>query len=359
MVNPATGRSVKATGREADLYQAAQRYRNGLIRREEAAVAALRQSYGAAVQQLSRELDALDERLAMREEQGKPLADAALAMRDRLESLINQTQRELDALSPEAVRIVTDGQQTALQWVNSETGQLLYASTGDARRAAEVMGTFTALPTDAIEALVGFSSDGSPLAVLFDTIAQDVPGAMRLTLSSGIAQGRNPRAVARDLMTLTNLPATRAETIARTEMLRAAREGQRRIYETNPAVISYRRTATQDARVCLACLALSGTIHRTAEIMPSHPNCRCVMVPVTPSLAEITGDPSIPDLRPGPVTPDRIMAGLDRDELMGIFGPRRMALFDDGYPLSDMIAVDNDTRWGPTTRIRPLKELLG
>lgn len=358
MVNPATGRSLKATGREADLYQAAQRYRNGLIRREEAAVAALRDVYVRAMSDMASSLEDIVAQQADRQRRGLP--DLELEpLRSRLEALINQSAAELASLSPECVRIVSDGQQTALQWVNAQTGELLYASTGDARRAAEVLGTFTALPTDAIEALVGFSSDGSPLAVLFDSIAQDVPGAMRLTLSSGIAQGRNPRAVARDLMTLTNLPAIRAETIARTEMLRAAREGQRRIYESNPAVINYRRTATQDARVCLACLALSGTIHRTAEIMPSHPNCRCVMVPVTPSLAEITGDPSIPDLRPGPVTPDRIMAGLDRDELMGIFGPRRMALFDDGYPLSDMIAVDNDTRWGPTTRIRPLKELLG
>lgn len=276
----------------------------------------------------------------------------------RLESLINQSAAELASLSPESVRIVSDGQQTALQWVNAETGELLYASTGDPRRASEVIGTFSALPTDAIEALVGFSSDGSPLAVLFDSIAQDVPGAMRLTLSSGIAQGRNPRDVARDLMTLTNLPSTRAETIARTEMLRAAREGQRRIYESNPAVQTYRRAATQDARVCLACLALSGTVHRTSEIMPSHPNCRCVMVPVPLSLAEITGDPSIPDLRPAAITAETIMAGLDRDEIAGIFGPRRLELFDGGYPLSDMIAVDNDTRWGPTTRIRPLKELL-
>ena len=142
-------------------------------------------------------------------------------------------------------------------------------------------------------------------------------------------------------------------------MLRASREAQRRMYEGSPAVMGYERVATQDARVCTACLALSGTVHKTDEIMPSHPNCRCVMVPRTPSLAEITGDPSIPDLRSPAVTPEDILRGLDRDEILGILGPRRYRLMQDGVPLSEMVEVRQDPRWGPTTRIKPIKELLG
>jgi hypothetical protein len=83
------------------------------------------------------------------------------------------------------------------------------------------------------------------------------------------------------------------------------------------------------------------------------------MVPTTPSLAEITGDPSIPDLRPGAVTSDAIMAGLDRSELVGIFGPRRLALLEEGVPIADMVEVRQDPRWGPTTRIKPIKDIVG
>jgi hypothetical protein len=131
------------------------------------------------------------------------------------------------------------------------------------------------------------------------------------------------------------------------------------MYQGSPAVTGYERVATQDARVCTACLALSGTIHKTDEIMPSHPNCRCVMVPRTPSLAEITGDPSIPDLRSPAVTPEDIMRGLDQSEILGILGPRRLELLNEGVPLSDMVEVVQDPKWGPTTRIVPLKQLLG
>lgn len=321
-------------------------------------MAQLTEAYNQASEQLVRELAALDERLAQREAQGKPLADAALAMRDRLESLIDQTQRELDKLAPESVRVVSEGQQMALQWANSQTGQLLYTATGNPKLAETVV-NFAALSPETIENFIGFSSDGSPLAVLFDEISQTVPDGLRFTLSSGLAQGRNPRAVARDMTTLATLPRRRAETIARTEMLRASREAQRQMYEASPAVTGYERVATQDARVCTACLALSGTFHKTGEIMPSHPNCRCVMIPKTASLAEITGDPSIPDLRPHSVTPQDILRGLDPGEILGILGPRRLQLYKDGTPLSDMVEVVDDPRWGPTTRIVPLKRLLG
>lgn len=313
-------------------------------------------AYGDASERLIAELAALDDRLAKREAAGEPLADAALAMRDRLEALIGQTQDQLRGLSGDAVDIVSDAQKDALEIANEQTEDLVYAATGDPKEAAVAI-RFDRLPTETLEEFIGLSSDGSPLAVLFDEIAQSVPDALRFTLSSGIAQGRNPRAVARDMRTLATLPQRRAETIARTEMLRASREAQRRMYQGSPAVTGYERVATQDARVCLACLALSGTIHATSEIMPSHPNCRCVMVPRTPSLAEITGDPSIPDLRPDPIRSDDIIRGLTKDELIGIMGPKRFAMWEQGTPLVNMVGVVQNPKWGPTTKILPLKDV--
>ncbi len=351
-----TGRAVKKTGQESELYQSAQRFRNALINREDRAVLQMREIYGSAFDRLRRELAALDARLAEREAAGKPLADAALAMRDRLESLIAQTSQALNDSTFDAVGVVTDAQEQALDYVNQNTESLVMAATGSPSQARVAI-SFDSLPKEALREFAGFSSDGSPLAVLFDSIAQDFPNALRLSLASGLAQGKNPRSMIREMLAIANISANRAETIARTEMIRASREGQRLIYESNPVVVSYRRVATQDARVCLACLALSGTLHKTAEIMPSHPNCRCVMVPVTPSLAEITGDPSIPDLRPGAITPDNILAGLDEKEIVGIMGPKRYQLFKDGTPLADMVSVRFDPKWGPTTRILPIKDI--
>jgi hypothetical protein len=88
-------------------------------------------------------------------------------------------------------------------------------------------------------------------------------------------------------------------------------------------------------------------------------NCRCVMVPVTMSWAEITGDSSIPDTRPPVATPERILAGLSESDKLAIMGASRYALYAEGLPLSDMVTVVPNADWGPTTRVRPLKELEG
>jgi len=132
---------------------------------------------------------------------------------------------------------------------------------------------WTNLPDETLQTFVGMAGDGSPLAELFDTIPQFVTDAMKLSLAQGISLGEGPRTVARRLQRVAMVGQSRAETIARTEMIRASREAQRQLYTENPAVTGFRRQATQDARVCLACLALSGTLQKTDEIMPSHPNC--------------------------------------------------------------------------------------
>ena len=179
-----------------------------------------------------------------------------------------------------------------------------------------------------------------------------------MALVQGISLGEGPRTVARRVRKAADIGRSRAETIARTEMIRSAREAQRQLYTQNPAVQGYRRQATQDSRVCLACLALSGTLHATDEIMPSHPNCRCVMVPATMSWAEITGDSSIPDTRPEVATPDRILAGLSDADKMAIMGPTRYQMYMDGKPLADFVQVEQNQDWGPTTRVVPLRSLL-
>jgi SPP1 gp7 family putative phage head morphogenesis protein len=223
--------------------------------------------------------------------------------------------------------------------------------------AGVTLGTsWTSLPDEALQAFVGFAGDGSPLAVLFDSIPQVTTDAMQMALVQGISLGEGPRTVARRVRKAADIGRQRAETIARTEMIRSAREAQRQLYTENGSVTGYRRQATQDARVCLACLALSGTLQATDTIMPSHPNCRCVMIPETLSWAEITGDSSIPDTRPEVATPDRILAGLTREDKFAIMGRKRYEMYLNGMKLNEMVEVVPNRDWGPTTRVKPLRD---
>ena len=258
----------------------------------------MQRAYKAATKASIDELEALEGRIAEREANGEPPSETILWMRQRIIDNIEELGRNLKKFSIEGAQITADGQLESAILANEASGSLVETAAGRKPAGVTLGSSWTALPDESLQTFVGFSGDGSPLGELFATIPQVTTDAMQMALVQGISLGEGPRTVARRVRKAADIGRSRAETIARTEMIRAAREAQRQLYTQNTAVQGYRRQATQDSRVCLACLALSGTLHRTDEIMPSHPNCRCVMIPETLSWAEITGDSSIPDTRP-------------------------------------------------------------
>lgn len=318
----------------------------------------MQRAYKAATKASIRELQALEERIAEREALGEPRSATIEWMRQRLLNNIEELGQNLKKFSIEGAQITADGQLESAILANEATQRLVETAAGKKPAGVTVGLEWTSLPDETLQTFVGMAGDGSPLAELFDTIPQTVTDAMKLSLVQGISLGEGPRTVARRLEKVAFLGQSRAETIARTEMIRAAREAQRQLYTQNTAVQGYRRQATQDSRVCLACLALSGTLHKTDEIMPSHPNCRCVMIPETLSWAEITGDSSIPDTRPAVATPDRILSGLSEADKLAIMGPKRYEMYLNGKPLADFVQVRQNEDWGPTTRVVPLQGII-
>jgi len=319
----------------------------------------MQRAYRAASKASIRELQALEDRIAEREANGEPPSATIEFMRQRIISNIEELGQNLKKFSIEGAKITADGQLESAILANEATQRLVETAAGKKPAGVSVGLGWTNLPDETLQTFVGMAGDGSPLAELFDTIPQFVTDAMKLSLAQGISLGEGPRTVARRLQRVAMVGQSRAETIARTEMIRASREAQRQLYAENPSVTGFRRQATQDARVCLACLALSGTLQKTDEIMPSHPNCRCVMIPETLSWAEITGDSSIPDTRPKVATGEEILKGLTPLEAQQILGTARYNLYAEGLPLSDMATVVPNADWGPTTRVLPLRDLEG
>ena len=330
-----------------------------MLEREGVAISRMQRAYKAATAASIAELEALEGRIAEREANGEPPSETILWMRQRIIDNINELGRNLQAFADEGTQIAKDGQAEAAKVANDATEGLVEAAAGKKPASVDVGLSWTALPNEQLQAFVGMAGDGSPLGELFATIPQVTTDAMQMALVQGISLGEGPRTVARRVRKAADIGRQRAETIARTEMIRSAREAQRQLYTQNPAVQGYRRQATQDSRVCLACLALSGTLQATDTIMPSHPNCRCVMVPATMSWAEITGDDSIPDTRPPVATPEKILAGLSDADKLAIMGPARFEMYKNGKPLLDMVQVKQDKDWGPTTRVLPLKDIGG
>lgn len=243
------------------------------MEREGVAISRMQRAYKAATKASIDELEALEGRIAEREANGEPPSDTILWMRQRIIDNIEELGKNLKKFAIEGATITADGQLQSAILANEASIGMVEAAAGRKPAGVSLGSSWTNLPDEQLQAFVGLSGDGSPLGELFATIPQVTTDAMQMALVQGISLGEGPRTVARRVRRAADIGRYRAETIARTEMIRSAREAQRQLYTQNPAVQGYRRQATQDSRVCLACLALSGTLSATDEIMPSHPNC--------------------------------------------------------------------------------------
>ncbi len=123
-------------------------------------------------------------------------------------------------------------------------------------------------------------------------------------LAQGIADGDGPRLLARKLTkTITGplgdlgitdtlgrfIPAQRrAQTLARTEIIRAHHQATIQEYENfgvEGVVVKAEWSTAGDDRVCVECAGLEGRTYELQTIrsmIPLHPNCRCIALPVLP-----------------------------------------------------------------------------
>lgn len=117
-------------------------------------------------------------------------------------------------------------------------------------------------------------------------VSQQMATQMTRSLTDGLVQGKSPRDVARDLANdVDGMPRARAETIARTEIIRAHAEGQLEALEelgVEEVGVAVEWSTTGDAKVCPKCQPLEGMVVKLAEargMLPRHPNCRCAWIP--------------------------------------------------------------------------------
>lgn len=130
-----------------------------------------------------------------------------------------------------------------------------------------------------------------------ESVTEETAPQVRDTLTTGLAQGWNPRKAARELTTeVRSIQHTQAETLARTETINAHSEATLRNYErAGVDTVSHGEwQATQDTRTCPFCRRLSGAELTLEEMStgavewrgqvyrlqpPAHPNGRCVILP--------------------------------------------------------------------------------
>lgn len=320
-----------------DLLSEARRQRAALVGVQQDAADAVAEVLAQARTGLEKLIGEILSDIEAIEAAGGTVSEGEIQRLDRYQQLLRQAEAAFNDKAEESARLVT-GKQTEAAGMGAEGAQSLVAAIG-------IDSPWVSLPAATLRALAGNLGNGTPLFDHFQTLGPDAANTIRKALAESIAAGKNPRAIASALAGAVGVSMARAETIARTETIRAYREATRQTYAANSSVVEgYIRLSAADARTCAACWALHGTEHDTSEIMPSHPNCRCVMIP------KVEDGPSVPDR-------DESFGAMSEAEQKRVLGEQGYDLWKDGLSLSSFAVVEDGGKFGPTARVANLAEL--
>lgn len=339
--------------------QALARQRARQRREEQARIGRILDAYSMVQQRLDHDLDLLTDQIQQAQDQGVEVRPGWLFAQARYRSLLGDlTERTHDFLQV-AAAITREGQKTAVTDAVQDGRELArLALRGPKSVVATVTARWDRLPAPAFEHLIGRAGDGTPLAHLFAEIAPLAPTEVRDALAFGVAAGRHPSVIARDVRKVANITPNRALTIARTEVIRSHREAVTKTWQQTGAVAGWVWRSARDTRTCPVCWALDGTEHEISEGMQSHPCCRCARIPRMRTWAEM-GLLGLPERQPVTSTGPDVFARLSEADKLAILGRARLNAYNAGQiTLADLVQPTHSDRWGPGVRLRALREAL-
>jgi hypothetical protein len=273
---------------------------------------------------------------------GKPITEQLVWRQQRYQVLKGQMQTEIAKYNAEAVKTISQAQT-----FNATLG----IDAAQAAITAQIgpFGTaFNRVNIGAVESMIGFAGDGSPLRSL---LAEDYPDAvdgLLKALINGVARGESPIQTARAMKDGMAGGLQRALVIARTETARAYRMASTEQYRQSGVVRGFRRLVFRQ-EACLACLFLDGELFDLASELDDHPNGRCVAICLVNGVSDPTWE-----------TGKQWFEKLTPEEQEAKMGPGMFAAWKDGkIELSDLAAKQHSDVWGSSPAVPSLKTLLG
>jgi SPP1 gp7 family putative phage head morphogenesis protein len=257
------------------------------------------------------------------------ISPGLIARNLRLNKLLNAVTAEIEKMAPAFGGVIGLGQKQAIETARRQMSQ-----------TPEIGADLQFFDSEATKKLIGIAGNGQPLAKVFAKLATPIRQAVFDALFAGIATGSSNPVIAREINKALGTGAAAAMTIARTETNRAYREASREFYKETPAVIGWRWMSARDLHTCVICWRNHGRVFKNSVKMGTHPNCRCVMVPVFAGEAEVE-------------TGSKLFAKLTAAQQKTILGPRRFDLYNQGARLSDFVEPYKSP-FGPGQRIKSL-----
>lgn len=336
------------------ILESARRFRQQLLARERRAASAMVRYYGDTWRRLQPEIRALQAEVDGMRAAGEDVSKARIGAFKRLQSIESQAQQELLQFTEYADDAIRGAEREAIAAAERDASALMRAAYPT---DAPITIRFDRMPREAVENLVGFLQDGSPLADLLADAAGEAVEGFASTMVTGMAAGWNPRRLARALRSEFGMGLTQALKISRTEQLRAYRTTSLNAYRTSNVCTGWEWLATLSPRTCMACLEKDGTRYPLSAEFEDHVQGRCCPVPITKSYAEMGIDAPEPDFtrEKGHDWFLRQDEGVQR----GVLGDGKFDAWKDGqFKLEDVPKLTKSRIWGDSWTPKTLEELV-
>lgn len=139
--------------------------------------------------------------------------------------------------------------------------------------------------------------------------------------------------------------ATRAAVILHNETMSTYRDAQQSTYASTEGIDRWTWMSQLGRRTCAICYAKHGQTFPVSERFSSHIGCRCAALPVA------TGARA-------PLTPGaERFARLSKDDQRAVLGPSRLAAYEQGMELGEMVEETSHPVWGSSLTLVPLSRL--
>jgi SPP1 gp7 family putative phage head morphogenesis protein len=324
---------------------------------EDAHVREIQRSYAAVAARFARNLTLLTEQIEQATAQGAEVRPVWLFAQARYRTLMADLEQHTERFLATTADVIGRGQKAAIDRAFDDGQRLARLALGPAPRdvLAEVTGQWHRLPAAALDTFLGRAQDGAALGDFLAELSPLAPRKVKDTLAFGVAAGKNPRVIAREVQASATITRTRALVIARTEIVQAHRHAVTETWRSTGIVRTWRWQSARDARTCPACWAMDGSEHPIDEPLGSHPQCRCGRIPVTPSWSDL-GFPAVPDRRPVLTTGAQLFPALSEADKLAVLGRAKLDAYNAGdITLDDLVQHTHSDRWGPGIRVASLE----
>lgn len=342
--------------------QAAQRFRGQLSAQEADSTLRMGRIYNRIHTNLKDDAQRLADEIAA---MGDKVSKAKILKLARTQSLLNQVADQAGRFGSTITDEVSNIQSIALQQGIDDAMKLMELSLPDLppELRKQLIGSFTRLHSDAIEAAAGLLGEDSPLTAKLDKMfGEAVATQVGDHIVDGIAAGMGPRRIARLLdKNITGGLGTGlgwAMGTVRTAQVKSYQIANHATYAANSDIVPewvWWAELGSD-RTCMSCVAQHGSLHPYTEVLNDHHRGRCAPIPKTITYKQLGLD--IPETVQPIETGQQWFNGQPESVQRKLMGPGKFEAWQGNkFAFEDLSKKYDDPVYGELLQETPLKEL--